>query len=95
MDTPTISAASYGHTLDSSVTSCGHPPKVSVPLIARILKKKLKMRMKKIFFTIFTMLILFLRDVYIVYVKISLHVTVPLSLVRLSALVLSKYGECR
>ena len=46
-----ISVASYGHTLDSSVTSCGHPPRV---LIARILKKKLKMRTKKIFFTIFS-----------------------------------------
>ena len=42
-----ISVASYGHTLDSSVTSCGHPPRVSVPLIARILKKKLKVRTKK------------------------------------------------
>ena len=74
-----ISVSSYGHTLDSSVTSCGHPPRVSVPLIARILKKKLKMRTKKIFFTIFTMLILFLGVFYIIYVKISLHVTVPLS----------------
>ena len=46
-----------------------------MPLIARILKKTLKMRTKKIFITIFTMLILFLR---VIYVKISLHVTVPL-----------------
>ena len=45
-----ISVASYGHPLDSSVTSCGHPPSVSVLSIARILKKKLKMRTKKIFF---------------------------------------------
>ena len=36
------------------------------------------MRAKKIFFTIFTMLILFLGVFYIIYVKISLHVTVPL-----------------
>ena len=48
MDTPIISVASYGHTLDSSVTNCGQPPRVSVPLIARILKKKLKMREKNI-----------------------------------------------
>ena len=50
MDTPTISVASYGQTLDSSVTSCGHAPRVSVPLITRILKKKLKIRTKTIFF---------------------------------------------
>ena len=80
MDTPTISVTSYGHPLDSSVTSCGHPPRVSVPLIARILKKKLKMRLKMIFFTIFTMLIMFLRVFHVTYVKISLHVTVPLRL---------------
>ena len=42
MDTPTISVKSYGNPLDSSMTSCGHPPRVSVPLIARILKKKVK-----------------------------------------------------
>ena len=77
MDAPTISVVSYGHTLDSSVTSCGHPPRVSVPLIARILKKKLKMRTKKYFFTISTMLILLLRVFYIIYVKKSIHV-VPL-----------------
>ena len=66
-----ISVASYGHTLDSSVTSCGHPPRVSVPLIARILKKKLKMRTKKIFFTIFTMLIMFSGVFYVINVKID------------------------
>ena len=49
-----------------------------MPLIARILKKKLKMRLKMIFFTIFTMLIMFLRVFHVTYVKISLHVTVPL-----------------
>ena len=43
------------------------------------MKKKLKIRKNKIFFTIFTMLILFLRVSYIIYVKISLHVTVPLN----------------
>ena len=79
-----ISVTSYGHPLDSSVTSYGHPPKVSVPLIARILKKNLKMGTKKIFFTIFTMLILFLRVFYAIYVKISLHVTVPLRWLRIA-----------
>ena len=74
-----ISVTSYGHPLDSSVTSCGHPPRVSVPLIVRILKKKLKMRLKIIFFTIFTMLIVFLRVFHVIYVKISLHETVPLT----------------
>ena len=59
MDTPTIFVTSYGHPLDSSVTRCGHPPRVSVPLIARIFKKKLRMRTKTIFFTIFTMLIVY------------------------------------
>ena len=59
MDTPTISLTTYGHSLNSSVTSCGHPPRVSVPLIQRILKKKLKVRTKTIYFTIFTMLIAF------------------------------------
>ena len=49
-----------------------------MPLIARILKKKLKIRTKKIFFTIFTMLILFLGVFYLIYIKMSLHVTVPL-----------------
>ena len=73
-----ISVISYGHPLDSSVTSCGHPLRVSVPLIARILKKKLKMRLKMIFFTIFTMLIKFLRGFHVTYVNISLQVTVPL-----------------
>ena len=68
MDTPTISVTSYGHSL-----------RLSVPLIARILKKKIKMRMKMMFFTIFTMLIVILRDFYVIYVKMSLHVTVPLS----------------
>jgi len=77
MDTPKISVASYGHTLDGSVTGCGRPPRVSVPLIARILKRKLKMRTKKIFFTLF---ILFLRVFYAIYYgNISLYVTVPLS----------------
>ena len=71
--------ASYGHPLDSSVTRCGHPHRVSVPMIARILKKKLKIRLKMIFFIIFTMLIMFLRGFHVTYVKISLHVTVPLS----------------
>ena len=79
MDTPTVSVTGYGHPLDRSMTSFGHPPRVSVPIIARILKKKLKMRVKKIFFTIFTMLILFLGFFYVIYVKISLHVTVPLN----------------
>ena len=69
-----ISVASYGHTLDSSVTSFGHPPRVSVPLIARIFKTKVKNEDENNIFTIFTMLI-----VFIIYVKISLHVTVPSS----------------
>ena len=65
MHNPTISATSYGHTLNSSVTSCGHPHRVSVPLTLFYLgglggggakchrfwisKKKLKMRRKKMF----------------------------------------------
>ena len=73
-----ISVTSYGHNLNSSVTSCGPPPRVSVPLIARILKKNLKMRTKTLFFTIFTMLIVFMRVFDVIYVNISLHVTVPL-----------------
>ena len=84
VDTPAISVTSCGHPLDSSVTSCGHPPGVSVSLIARILKKKLKMRMKTTFFTIFTILIVFLRVFYVIYVKMSFHVIVPLRWVELS-----------
>ena len=81
MDTPAISVTSCGHPLDSSVTSCGHPPGVSVSLIARILKIKLKMRMQMTFLTIFTMLIVLQRVFYLIYVKMSFHVIVPLSLV--------------
>ena len=73
-----ISVTSYGHNLNSSVTSCGPLLRVSVPLIARILKKNLKMRTKTLFFTIFTMLIVFMRVFDVIYVNISLHVTVPL-----------------
>ena len=40
---PMISVTCYGHSLDSSVTSYGHSPRLLVTLIARILKKKLKM----------------------------------------------------
>ena len=80
MDTPKISATSYGHSFDSSVTSYGHSPRLSVTLIARILKKKLKMKTKMMFFRIFTMLIMVLRVFYVIYVKMGLHVTVPLSL---------------
>ena len=79
MDTPTISVTSYGHSLDSSVTIYGHSPRLSVTLIARILKKKLKMKTKMMFFRIFTMLIMFLRVFYVIYVKMGLHVTVPLN----------------
>ena len=79
MDTPTISVTSYGHSLDSSVTIYGHSPRLSVTLIARILKKKLKMKTKMMFFRIFTMLIMFLRVFYVINVKMGLHVTVPLS----------------
>ena len=61
MDTPTISVTSCGHSLNSSVTSYGHSPWVSVTLIARILKKKLKMRTKMMIFTTFAMLIVILR----------------------------------
>ena len=50
MDTPTISVTSYGHSLNSSVTSYGHSPRLLVTLIARILKKKLKMKTKMMFF---------------------------------------------
>ena len=49
MDTPTISMTSCGHSLNSSVTSYGHSPRVSVALIGRISKKKLKLRMKQFF----------------------------------------------
>ena len=80
MDTPTISVTSCGHSLNSSVTSYGHSPWVSVTLIARILKKKLKMRIKMIFFTTFTMLIVILRVFWVIYVKMGLYVTVPLRL---------------
>ena len=82
-----VSVPNLGHTprssvispLDSSATSCGCPLRVSVPLIARILKKKLKMRLKMIFFTIFTIIIMFLRGFHVTYVKTSLNVSVPLS----------------
>ena len=75
---PMISVTSYGHSLDSSVTSYGHSPRLSVTLIARILKKKLKMKMKIIIFTIFTMLIVFLKVFYVIYVNMVLHVRVAL-----------------
>ena len=47
-------------------------------LIARIFKKKVKISTKTLFFTIFTMISVFLRVFDVIYVKISLHVTVPL-----------------
>ena len=88
--TPISSVTSYGHSYDLSdklwassryfSDKLWTPPRVSVPLIARVLKKKLKMRTKNIFFKIFTMLILFLRVSHVIYVKLSLHVTVPLIL---------------
>ena len=78
MDTPTISVTSYGHSLDRLVTSCRHPSRVSVLLIVRFFLEKVKNEDKTIFFTIFTMLIVFLR-VYVIYVKINQYVTVPLS----------------
>ena len=39
------------------------------------------MMMKIIFLSVLTMLIVFLRFFYVIYIKIHLHVTVPLTLV--------------
>lgn len=65
MDSPKISVTSYGHRLNISVTSHGHSSIVSLPLIA------LKMNIfKKI-----TIGIVIQRNVY---VKMGLHVRVPL-----------------
>ena len=75
-----ISVTCYGHPTQNSVTSYGHPSLISVTIGTRILKLKLKRRLKIKFFTNFTVLIMILRSFYTIYVEISVHWIIPLSL---------------